>query len=397
MAVTPADPGTSNDYGIIRQVAVVGVGESRYYKRGASPFSEFRLALDAILAAADDAGIDARDIDGFCSYSNDRNSSVRLAQALGCHDVGFSNMFWGGGGGGGAGAVGNAAAALLAGYGKYIVAFRSLAQGQYGRFGQARPVPVAEAPMAYTAPYGLFTPAQRIAIQTRAFQHQYQIGQDPLAAIALASYHHAQFNPRAVMYGRPLTREDYDNSRWIAEPFHLFDCCQENDGAAAVILTTAERARDLKQKPVYVLAAAQGFDPAYRDMPIPSSGAANFRTVGSRIWEAAGVRPRDIDVAQVYENFTGGTMMSLVENGFCAPEEVEEFCTLENFLAPNGKLPLNTSGGNLAECYTHGFELENEAVRQVRGTSTAQVPNVHLSFVAAGPVTGVVSNVLFSD
>ena len=392
-----AEPATNEGPGIHGRVAVVGVGESRYYKRGASPVSEFRLALDAILAAAEDAGIDVREIDGFCSYANDRNSPVRLAQALGCHDVAFSNMFWGGGGGGGAGAVGNAAAAVLAGFGKYVVAYRSLAQGQFGRFGQARPMAVAEGSSAYTAPYGLFVPAQRIAIQTRAFQDKYHIGQDPLAAIALASYHHAQSNPRAVMYGRPLNREAYDNSRWIAEPFHLFDCCQENDGAAAVILTTAERARDLQQKPVYVLAAAQGFDPTYTDAPIPASGSANFRTVGRRIWEAAGVQPDDVDVAQVYENFTGGTLMSLVENGFCAPEEVETYCTLDNFLAPSGKLPLNTSGGNLAECYTHGLELQNEAVRQVRGTSTAQVPNVHLSFVAAGPVTGVVSNVLYSD
>lgn len=135
------------------------------------------------------------------------------------------------------------------------------------------------------------------------------------------------------------------------------------------------------------LAAAQGLDPAYVDVPIPASGSANFSTVDPRLWAAAGVQPQDVDVAQVYENFTGGTMMSLVENGFCAPEEVEAFCTLENFSAPDG---------NLAECYTHGLELENEAVRQVRGTSMAQVPNVHLSFVAAGPVISVVSNILFS-
>jgi acetyl-CoA acetyltransferase len=224
--------------------------------------------------------------------------------------------------------------------------------------------------------------------------HRYGISQDALAAIALASYQHAQFNPRAIMYGRPLSREDYDNSRWISEPFHLFDCCQENDGAAAVILTTAERARDLKQKPVYVLGAAQGFDPAYSQ---PQSGAANFATVGRRIWQATGVQPKDIDVAQVYENFTGGTLMSMAENGFFAPEDANAFCTLENLSAPGGRLPLNTSGGNLAECYTHGLELVNEAVRQVRGVSTAQVPDVELSFVAAGPVTDVVSNIVFCN
>ena len=225
------------------KVAIAGIGETKYYKRGTAPLPEFRLACEAIIKAAEDAGIAVTDIDGFASYSNDRNDASRLATALGLPHLAFSNMFWGGGGGGGSGAVANAAAAVAAGYAKYVVVFRALAQGQFGRFGQAAPMKNISGDFAYTMPYGLMSPAQMFAMRVRRFMHEHHVEQDALAAVALAAYHHAQSNPRAVMYGRPLTREAYDESRWIVEPFHLYDCCLENDGAAAVIVTTSsERA-----------------------------------------------------------------------------------------------------------------------------------------------------------
>ncbi|MHB8576471.1 MAG: thiolase C-terminal domain-containing protein [Dehalococcoidia bacterium] len=378
------------------KVAVAGIGETRYYKYGAAPVSEFALLCEAVLKAADDAGIDARQIDGFVSYSNDRNEPLRLATALGIPDVAVSDMVWGGGGGGVCASVGHAAAMLVAGYAKYVVAYRALAQGQFFRFGQGGRSNAVSGDRAHTAPYGMMSPAQTIAVRTRRFMHEHGLSQDPLAAIAMASYHHAQFNPRAVMYGRPLSREDYDNSRWIVEPFHLFDCCQENDGAAAVILTTAERARDLKQKPAYVMAAAQGSD--YRFALFthvsPDYATANFKTLVPRLYGMAGIEPKDVDVAQVYENFTGGVLMSIVEHGFCAPEEAEQFCSFENLTWPSGSLPINTSGGNLAECYMHGLGLVNEAVRQVRGASTCQVQDARISLVAGGPVSAPVSSVI---
>jgi acetyl-CoA acetyltransferase len=224
------------------KTAIVGIGETRYYKRGASPDPEFKLVLEAVLNAVDDAGMDVHDIDGFASYSNDRNDPPRIASALGLPHIGFSNMFWGGGGGGGSGAVANAAAAVAAGYADNVVVFRGLAQGQFGRFGQGAPVKYAAGGAAFTAPYGLMSPAQMFAMRVRRFMHEHHVRQDALRAVSLASYAHAQHNPRAVMHGRPLTEEDYENSRWIVEPFHLFDCCMENDGAAAVIVTSAERA-----------------------------------------------------------------------------------------------------------------------------------------------------------
>ncbi|MGD0119508.1 MAG: acetyl-CoA acetyltransferase [Candidatus Binatus sp.] len=378
------------------KVAIAGIGETTYYKRGTAPVSEFRLACEAIIKAADDAGIKVTDIDGIASYADDRNDASRLATALGIPDLAFANMFWGGGGGGGSGAVANAAAGIAAGYAKNVVVFRALAQGQFGRFGQGSRAPSISGPAAYTLPYGLMSAAQMFAMKVQRFMYDHDVQQDAFAAVALASYHHAQFNPRAVMHGRPLTREAYYESRWIVEPFHLFDCCLENDGAAAVILTSAERARDMKQKPAYLMAAAQGSD--YRQNASahnqPDYATSNFKTLAPRLYEMAGIGPKDVDVVQSYENFTGGVVMSLVEHGFFAADEVNEFCTFENFAAPDGKLPLNTSGGNLAECYMHGLELVVEAVRQVRGTSTCQVKDAEIALVASGPMVTPVSDLI---
>lgn len=381
------------------KVAIAGIGETTYYKRGQAPDPEFKLVLEATLRAAEDAGIDVREIDGFASYSNDRNSPERIATALGIPRYRFSNMFWGGGGGGGSGAVANAVAAIAAGYIDTAVVYRGLAQGQFGRFGQGPRVNAVQGDGAFTVPYGVMSPAQTFAMRVRRFMHDHKVEQDALRAISLASYRHAQSNPRAVMYGRELDAEAYDNSRWIVEPFHLFDCCMENDGAAAMILTTAERARDLKQKPAYVLSAVQGSD--FRQGAAahnaPDYATSNFKQLVAPLYAMAGVGPEQVNVLQSYENFTGGVLMSMVEHGFCKPDEVNDFFTLENFSSPTGKLPLNTSGGNLAECYMHGLELITEAVRQIRGSSTCQVPKVEVSMVTSGPMVQPVSSLILAN
>lgn len=381
------------------KAAVAGIGETTYYKHGKAPDAEFKLALKAILAACEDAGIDPRDIDGFASYSNDRNDPSRLAAALGTRELRFSNMQWGGGGGGGAAAVGNAAAAVATGMADCVVVFRALAQGQFARFGQGPQAKTISGDMAYQAPYGLMSPGQRYAMKVMRFMHDHGVRQEALRAIALASYHHAQSNPRAVMHGRPLDAATYDASRWIVEPFHLYDCCMENDGAAALILVPAERARDLPHKPAYLLAAAAGSHhrcgaPSHND---PNYASANFTSVAPHLYAMAGVGPQDVDVLQSYENFTGGVMMSLVEHGFFPAEAANDFLVPENLIAPSGRLPLNTSGGNLAECYMHGLELQIEAVRQLRGESTAQVPDVNVSMVIAGPMVTPVSSLIFGS
>ena len=158
------------------------------------------------------------------------------------------------------------------------------------------------------------------------FLHDHGIGPEAQRAIALASYHHAQNNPRAVMHGRPLTPEAYDESRWIVEPFRLFDCCMENDGAAALILVAAERARDLRQRPAYLLGVAQGseYRNAARGHNAPTYASASFTTVAPHLYAMAGVTPKDVSVVQSYENFTGGVLMSLIEHDFFEPDEATD-------------------------------------------------------------------------
>ena len=381
------------------KVAVVGLGETPYYKRGQSPDAEFKLALDAVINACRDAQISTKDVDGFASFSNDRSDPSHLANALGCKELRFSNMQWGGGGGGGSGAIANAAAAIATGMAESVIVFRALAQGQFGRFGQGPRSNVVSGGGAYTVPYGLMSPAQSFAMKVNRFMHENQVQQEALRAISLASYHHAQNNPRAVMYGRPLDEQKYDESRWIVEPFHLFDCCQENDGAAAMLLVDAERAKDFPHKPVYILSALTGahYRAGASAHNTPDYATSTFKTTASRLYDMAAVTPSDVNVAQVYENFTGGVLMSIVEHGFCDPDECNEFFVKENLIAPRGKLPINTSGGNLAECYMHGLGLNIEAVRQVRGESTNQVSDPEVSLVASGPMVTPVSSSIFGS
>jgi acetyl-CoA acetyltransferase len=381
------------------RVAVVGVAETEYYKWGKSPHPEFKLAIDAVVKACADAGIDPRDVDGFSSYSNDRSEASRLSAALGCRQLSFASMQWGGGGGGGSGAVANGAAAIATGQAECVVVFRALAQGQFGRFGQGPRMKTVSGPAAHTLPFGLMSAAQMFAMKVNRFMHDHDVHQDALRAISLASYTHAQNNPRAVMYGRPLDAAMYDESRWIVEPFHLFDCCQENDGAAAMVLVAADKAKDFPHKPCYVLSAVSGSQ--YRSGAhvhnTPEYASSSFTTVAPRLYGMAGVGPGDVDVLQSYENFTGGVMMSIVEHGFCKPDEVNEFLTVDNLLAPSGKLPLNTSGGNLAECYMHGLGLNIEAVRQIWGESTSPVPDADVALVASGPMVTPVSSSIFGS
>jgi acetyl-CoA acetyltransferase len=380
------------------QSVVVGIGETEYYKHGGSPETEFQLACKAIGRAAEDAGLELRELDGLISYMDPRNSPLRIASALGFDELRWSATPWAGGGNNSSATMHLADAAVSGGYANYVVAFRALAQGEFYRLGSAANAPRdTTSGMTWGRPYGLLTPAQECALHTKRWMHDHGVSQEALASISLACYANAQRNPRAVRHGRPLTREQYHESRWIVEPFHLYDCCMENDGAAALIITTPERARDLKQEPVPILATAQGLGPdigiqAFQGKWFPGMF---YENVGRMIWDRSGVKPTDIDVLQLYENFTGPVVMALCEMGYCKPEEVEDFVADGALEGPDARLPFNTSGGNIAEAYIHGLEMVNEAVRQVRGDSTCQVSNVELSLAVGGPGYAPGSAVLF--
>jgi acetyl-CoA acetyltransferase len=380
------------------QASVAGVGESTYYERGRSPHTEFQLACIAIRAAVADAGLELADVDGFVSYMDARNDPLRLARALGLSELRWTAQSFGGGGNNAAHAVGLADAAVSAGYATNVVAFRSLAQGEVGRFGRPG---LGRGRMGrgrmYTGQYGWLSPAHDCAMHTARFLHDHGLSQEALCDIALACYANAQRNPRALRHGQPLSREQYHDSRWIVEPFHLFDCCPENDGAAAAVITTTERARDLRRGAVPIVAAAQGLGPpagiaAFQPRWFPGM---YYRGVAEALWDRAGCKAVDCDVVQFYENFTGPVLIALCEMGFCDPDDAEAFVADGALSGPDARLPFNTSGGNLGEAYIHGFEMVNEAVRQVRGESTCQVASVDRSLVVGGPGYAPGSAVLF--
>ena len=223
------------------------------------------------------------------------------------------------------------------------------------------------------------------------------VPREAMRALALASYYHASRNPSASGRGTSLDEESYEQSRIVSEPFHLFDCSRENDAAAAVIVVSAERARDLRTTPAYVLSAPMGAGKGWgavdeSRVPYTSGGAG---PIARRLWAESGYGPQDVDVVQLYENFTGAALPVLIEHGFCTYEIIGEVVRFENLIAPNGGLPINTSGGNLADGFIHGMNLLPEAIRQLRGESPNQGPGARLSLMTGGPMDSVVSSALF--
>lgn len=371
------------------RAAIAGIGETEYARHGGiTDRTEFALCCEAIRKAADDAGIDVKEIDGFCSHAAERHEPVQVQVALGIPELRFSNMVWGAGGGGSSGAVMNAAMAVHAGICRHVVVYRSLCQGQYERYGHYRARPAGG---AYMAPFGLMSPGQMVALTFRRHMHQYNTPAEVLGHIAVTVREHALRNPRALQYGKPLTLEMHRNSRMIADPFRLFDCCLETDGAGALIVTSRERAKDLKHKPVRVLAAAQASGPGWglgptgsHNMPFEDYASTNSKALGRVLFGMAGISPSDLDCAQIYDAFSGLLVMALEDFGICKPGEAAGFIMDGNLRLDGGALPSNTAGGLLSEGYLQGLNLILEAVRQMRGTSTAQVKDAETCLVTSG-------------
>jgi acetyl-CoA acetyltransferase len=375
--------------------AVVGIGQTEFYRRGASPDAELKLALRAIVAACADAGIDPRDVDGFVSYGSERNDGQRLMPALGTRELRFDALVWSHGGGI-PGALGLAASAIIAGQADIVAVYRAMAERDGGR------LRVAVAQNDTAAQYlvnGIDGPAQMCAFRSQRMIEYDGVPRSTMRAMALAAYYHAARNPRAQGRHIALDEEAYEHSRLIAEPYHLFDCSRESDAGAAVILVAAERAKDFAKRPAYLLSAPMGASEGWGSLeenhrPHTSSG---FRGIAKRLWAESGYGPSDVDVVQVYENMTGMGVAALIDHGFCTSENAGEVLTFENLIAPNGGLPINTSGGNLAEAFLHGMTLVPEAVRQIRGESPNQVPGAKLSLMTGGPGDTVVSSALFGS
>ena len=374
------------------QTAIAGIGQTEFTKRGGIARSEFQVACEAVVNAVADAGLRLQDVDGFVTYEGDHNPPAAVAQALGIPTLRFLNLYPGGGNSA-AGIVHNAAMGVFSGTAEVVVCYRSICQGQGTRFGTGQSRGAFSARVggsqAFTAPFGVLSPAQGYAFEARRHMHEFGTTSEQFGAISVASYKHGERNPNAVMRGTNLTLEDHQNSRMIADPYHLFDCCQESDGAAALVVTSTERAHALKQPPVLIAGAAQGasFEAGQDRHSRTARGwtSAGLSDTASDLYRRAGVGSQDIDVAQFYENFTGQVLMAIEDLGFCKKGEGGAFVEGGTIEWPDGDLPINTSGGNLAEGYIHGLNLVLEAARQIRGTSTAQVEGAEHSLVVAGP------------
>jgi acetyl-CoA acetyltransferase len=366
--------------------AIVGIGSTEFSKD--SGRSELQLACEAILAAARDAGLAPSEIDGITKFSWDNNDPVRLSRNLGMPRLRFfAEVPYGGGA-----SVGAAIAAALAvatGQAETVVAFRAMNERSgrgTPRFGQASRGRGARGTAAYHAPYGLFSPAQMVALAARRHMHLYGTESAHFGEIALACRAHANRNPDAMMFGRPMTLDDHQNSRMISSPLRLLDCCLETDGGVAMIITSSERARDLRAKPVLIAAGGMGGGPwndreVVKNVESPETEAT---VIADRVFHAAGVEHSDIDALYLYDHFTPLVLMALEEYGFCRRGEAKDFVGGGRLRWPDGALPLNTSGGNLSEGYLHGMQNNIEAVRQLRGESRCQIENATHAFVAAG-------------
>ena len=378
-----------------RRTAIAGIGQTEFSKE--SGRSELQLACEAVKAALDDAGLTAADVDGLVTFTLDNNEEMEVGRALGVDEVRFfSRVPYGGGAA--AGTVLQAAMAVATGVADVVVVYRAFNERSGLRFGNiGGSMSTMPLWLSWYAPFGLLTPASWVALHARRYMETYGVTNEDFGRIAVVDRKHAATNPGAWFYERPITIEDHQTSRWVVEPvLRLLDCCQESDGGVALVVTSVERARDLRSTPAVIAAAAQGatYDAEmmtsyYRD---DITRLPEMRVVADQLWSQSGLRPEDISTAFLYDHFTPFVLMQLEDLGFCGPGEAKDFATVER-LSLGGSFPINTNGGLLGEAYIHGMNGITESVRQIRGTSCNQVDGVEHVLVTAGtgvPTSGLV-------
>ena len=378
--------------GLSGKAAIVGVGATEFSKD--SGRSELRLAAEAARAAIADAGLRPQDVDGLVTFTQDTNTEAAVAREVGIPELTFfSRVHYGGGAA--CATVQQAAMAVATGAAQVVVCYRAFNERSGQRFGQVM-TGLAGAPTSsgvdasWSYPMGLSTPAGWVAMVARRYMHEYGATSEDFGRVAVADRKHAATNPNAFFYRKPITLAEHQASRWIVEPLHLLDCCQESDGGVAVVVTSAGRARDLPHPPAVVRAAAQGsgadqytMTSYYRD---GLTGLPELGIVGRQLWQQAGLAPEDVDVAVLYDHFTPFVLIQLEELGFCPRGEARHFIA-DGGLELDGRLPTNPHGGQLGEAYIHGMNGIAEAVRQVRGSAVNQISDVRHVLVTAG--TGV--------
>jgi acetyl-CoA acetyltransferase len=385
---------------LMRRAAIVGVGQTALTRK--SERSEWSLALEAILAACDDAGVEPGEIDGIVRYSQDRISEAQISTSLGLElryhgQVGF-------GGQSAAAFVAQAAAAVASGLASVVLCYRAL-NGRSGvRYGRAERSIAAEGDLQYadgirvpsgefSGPYGLLSAGQVMALWAQRYAHE--AGADAeqlteaLGSIAVGQRAHASRNPQAVLGQRPLDIAGYRSGRMISAPLRLFDLCLETDGAGALLVTSADRARDTRHRPAFILSASQALAAEAMEVYTEPVNGPKHRLGAERLFREAGIGPNDIDVAMLYDASTIMVLLQLEGYGFVAPGHAWHY-VVEEGIGLDSPLPVNTSGGHLSEGYLHGINLATEAVRQVRGDAANPVPDAEIALFGAAGASGVV-------
>jgi acetyl-CoA acetyltransferase len=396
------------------QTAVVGIGATPYYKRGQSlPQTELEMACKAILLALEDAGLTIQDLDGFTIYSSSCDPAL-VAATLGMPEVRFAATLTSGGGGA-AGSLGLAAAAIQSGQATCCVTLMTLQQaarrlggtavegsgggggGGGSPYGGGLPTPYAwSASMAN----GMISPGHSFSMLAQRHMHLYGTKREHLAEVCINQRDNALKRPETALRKEPLTLDDYFNARIISDPLCLFDYTMESDGAVAAVVVSADRAKDLRQPPVYIMGSANGAAGrwgsaifTYFQMPEEYFASSGHRTVAKRMYEMAGVTPADVDVALLYDHFSPMVLMQLEDYGFCGIGESGPFVAGGN-IRLGGTIPVNTHGGHLSEAYIIGMTHVREAVEQLRGVAVNQVPDAEIALVTGGPAGLPVSGTL---
>jgi acetyl-CoA acetyltransferase len=386
---------------IRRDVAIVGIGQTAYGK--ALPGTAWDLAVEAVLAALGDAGLGPEDVDGMCRFAPpfEPVSEPQLVRALGIRELRFFAESPLGGEALGA-VIAHAAAAVKAGLARTVVVYRALSQSTGGRFGRAdgrgpggaggrdaHVVVPEEDNRSFAWPYGLVSPGQLFALWARRYAIVHGLSDEDLTqalgSIAITQRRYANGNPSAMMRDRTMDWDDYRSARMISEPLRLFDLCLENDGACAYVVTGADVARILRDDPVYVLSATQTISPYREPMGIYVAGELLQLfppATAERLFDDAGVTRKDIDVAEFYDATSYMPLRSLESYGFVPDGQAWRYVT-ETGTGPGSPLPVNTHGGHLSEAYLHGMNAVLEAVRQLRGTASSQVPGAEMALVGA--------------
>jgi acetyl-CoA acetyltransferase len=366
----------------MREAAIVGIGRTQYSKNsGRTPLA---MAAEAARAALDDAGLTGTDVDGVVMYgTGDSCAAMVLGGAIGADDLSWAVDIFGGGNVATL-AVADAFSVVSRGICDVVVVYRSLngRSGQrYGR-GEVTPVPMS-GEMQFAALAGYVVPPMWVGMWAQRHKHTYGTTDEDFGAISITQRAHAVANEHA-MQRTPLTMDDYLAGRWIYEPFRVYDCCLETDGAAAIVITSMDRARDLKHPPVKMLAEAEAH--TYGGSWDQSADFAQMYSAkaGPRLWSRTDLSPADVDVACMYDCFTYTVMATFEDFGFCPKGEVGAFFR-EGKATYGGDVVVNPHGGLLSEGYIHGMNHHVEAVRQLRGAAEhRQVADAEIALVTAG-------------